>query len=139
MPIEKMPIISVFCKNSDHSIQLATIPTQASQFSRIALQGKPPHFLLAKPAPPCVRSAAQPKNHMKKITATLFALTLAIGSLGTVGCGGAPPPDPNATKEGAKADDGMTDDMKKKAKEMGFTSGQGSDTNTPGDKPKGQK
>ena len=76
---------------------------------------------------------------MKKITATLFALTLAIGSLGTVGCGGDPPPDPNANKTGESTGDGMSEEDKKKAKEMGFTSGQGSDTNAPDKKPKGQK
>lgn len=75
---------------------------------------------------------------MKKSIVALFAATLAIGSLGTVGCGGDPPPDPNAgnTGEGAAPTGGMTEEEKKKAAEMGFTSGRGDDTNEVTKEPK---
>lgn len=77
---------------------------------------------------------------MKKYTVTLFALALAIGSLGTVGCGGDPPPDPNAGNTGessAPSGDGLTEKEKEmQKKNPDFTSGRGSDTNEAPTEPK---
>jgi hypothetical protein len=58
-------------------------------------------FLLANRQVTAVICAVQPKTHMmKKYITTLFALALAIGSIGFVGCGGDPDPDPKAQEEG---------------------------------------